>query len=201
MKRKEHWEGVYSNKNEAELSWTQPDPGISISLIGKVCPSGGRVIDVGGGDSVLAERLTDAGYSVAVLDLSSVALRRAAARMGERAEKVQWIEGDVTASPDLGEFDVWHDRAVFHFFTEAPSRAAYVALMKHTIPMGGYAILATFARDGPSKCSGLEVRRYDSASLAVEVGAQFELCETVPHTHLTPWGKPQSFQYSVFRRA
>jgi len=202
MSRKDHWESVYAAKDDAELSWTQSDPRVSLLLIGKVCPPGGRVIDVGGGNSALAGRLTGAGYRVTVMDLSGAALARAAAPMGPRAAAVRWVEADVTAAPppNLGAFDVWHDRAVFHFLIEPADRAAYVALLRRTIPAGGYAIIATFAPDGPAKCSGLDVRRYDATSLHAELGDGFTLCETVFETHLTPWGKAQPFQYSLFRR-
>jgi 2-polyprenyl-3-methyl-5-hydroxy-6-metoxy-1,4-benzoquinol methylase len=199
MSRQEHWESVYQKKGDSDLSWTQHEPRTSLALIREVCPTG-RVIDVGGGTSPLAERLLDAGYSVAVLDVSAVAITRAQARLGARADDVQWIIADVTEPGELGTFDVWHDRAVFHFLTEAPDRTAYVALLSRTIPSGGHAVIATFAPDGPEKCSGLPVRRYDGESLATELGPGFRLIRTVAETHLTPWGKPQSFQYSVFKR-
>jgi 2-polyprenyl-3-methyl-5-hydroxy-6-metoxy-1,4-benzoquinol methylase len=201
MDRKDHWQGVYSSKPDAELSWTQADPHISLFLVAKVCPTGGSVIDVGGGDAPLAGRLVDAGYSVAVMDISNAALTRAAEKLAERADRVRWIDADVTAdSTSLGTFDVWHDRAVFHFLSDPNDRAAYVALLTKTVVIDGHAIIATFALDGPEKCSGLEVRRYDSKSLAIEMGPAFELIESVPEQHITPWGKSQSFQYGLFRR-
>jgi SAM-dependent methyltransferase len=199
MGRKEHWESVYGSKSDAELSWTQPEPSLSLSLIREVCPAG-RVIDVGGGNSLLAERLLDRGYSVTVLDISEVATRHARERLAVRANQVHWIVADVTAGPELDTFDVWHDRAVFHFLTEAADRASYVALLARTLPAGRHAVIATFAPDGPEKCSGLEVRRYSGPALSVELGARFELLKTVPETHVTPRGVPQSFQYSVFKR-
>ncbi len=113
---------------------------------------------------------------------------------------VRWIVADVTASPDLGRHDVWHDRAVFHFLTEPADRAAYVALLNRTVSVRRHAVIATFAPEGPAKCSGLEVRRYSGQSLRAELGANWELLKTAPETHMTPDGKPQSFQYSVFRR-
>jgi SAM-dependent methyltransferase len=198
MTPREHWESVYASKGDADVSWTQPDPRLSLSLIREVCPQG-RVIDVGGGTSVLAQRLLDAGgFAVAVLDISGAALARSRERLGERADAVRWIVADVTAPADLGQFDVWHDRAVFHFLTGPAQRAAYVALLTRTVPVGGHAVIATFAPDGPEQCSGLEVRRYDGAALAAELGGRFRRLKTVPQTHRTPWGKPQSFQYSVF---
>jgi SAM-dependent methyltransferase len=193
-----HWESVYTSKGD-DVSWTQPEPRTSLLLIGEVCPRG-RVIDVGGGASVLVDRLIDAGYAVAVLDISGAALARSRARLGTRADDVCWIVADVTSVPDVGHHDLWHDRAVFHFLTERAQRAAYVALLSRTVPVGGHAVIATFALDGPEKCSGLPVCRYDGSALARELGAGFQLLRNEPETHLTPWGNPQSFQYSVFVR-
>ena len=145
---KEHWETVYASKSDAELSWTQAEPLTSLSLIEEVCAAG-RVIDVGGGVSVLAERLLERGYSVTVLDISQTALERARKRLGDRANEIHWMVADVTANPDLGFCDVWHDRAVFHFLIAAAERAAYTALLARTVPVGGHAVIATFALDGP----------------------------------------------------
>jgi len=194
-----HWETVYTSKSDAELSWTQQEPTTSLTLIEDVCPAG-RVIDVGGGTSLLAERLLDRGYAVTVLDISQAAIDRARQRLGARITEVSWIVADVTAGPDLGTFDVWHDRAVFHFLTASGDRAAYAALLARTVPVGGHAVIATFAPDGPEKCSGLEVRRYDSPGLAAELGLRFHLLRSVPELHRTPWGAAQSFQYSLFER-
>lgn len=207
MSRKDHWESVYESKDDSQVSWTQAEPHVSLSLIAEVCPTGGLVIDVGGGTSVLAERLVAAGYSAAVLDISENALvrarTRAQQRMGAQAVEIQWIVADVTAAPDLGRFDVWHDRAVFHFLTAPEERRAYVAMLMRTVPAGGHAVISTFALDGPEKCSGLPVHRYDAQRLHAELGgasAGFELIKRVPQIHTTPWGASQSFVYSVLRR-
>ena len=199
MDTKEHWESVYRSKGDQEVSWTQADPQLSLSLISEVSGAG-SVIDVGGGASALAGRLVDAAYSVAVLDISQASLDRAAAKLGTRAGRVRWVAADVTAAPELGTFDVWHDRAVFHFLTDPEQRAEYVSLLSRSVLVGGHAVIATFALDGPEKCSGLPVRRYDAKSLSAELGAGFTLIKSVPAIHTTPSGKPQSFQYSVFRR-
>jgi len=199
MNTQAYWEAVYASKADRELSWTQPEPRLSLSLIGEVCPTG-RVIDVGGGASVLASELLDLGYSVTVLDISRMALDRARNRLGARANKIHWMVADVTANPDLGSFDVWHDRAVFHFLIGLAERAAYTALLTRTVPVGGHAVIATFALDGPERCSGLETRRYDGQTLAAELGPPFELLKSVPEIHVTPGGGRQSFQYSLFRR-
>jgi 2-polyprenyl-3-methyl-5-hydroxy-6-metoxy-1,4-benzoquinol methylase len=200
MTAQEHWESVYASKGDRDPSWTQPEPRTSLSLIGEVCPVG-RVIDVGGGGSFLAAKLFERGYSVTVLDISQTAIDQARNRLGARAGQIHWIVADVTAHPDLGCFDVWHDRAVFHFLITPAGRAAYTALLARTVPVGGHAVIATFALDGPEKCSGLEVRRYDGQMLAAELGPQFDLLKSVPEMHVTPRGEQQSFQYGLFRRA
>ncbi len=199
MQAREHWDAVYQSKGDAQVSWTQPEPALSLSLIREFCQSG-HVIDVGGGTSTLVDRLLDAGYSIAVLDVSAVALDRAKARLGPRAESVHWIVADVTTATNVGTYDVWHDRAVFHFLTEPADRTAYVAALSRSVPIGGHAVIATFALDGPETCSGLPVRRYDGSTLAAELGTGFALQASLPDTHLTPWGKPQQFNYAVFKR-
>ena len=199
LSRKEHWESVYKSKSEDQVSWTQSEPGTSLALVREFCRQG-SVIDVGGGTSLLAERLLDTGRTVAVLDISDAAIARARARLGVRANRVRWIVADITDAPNLETFDLWHDRALFHFLADPADRAAYVALLSRTILPGGHAIIATFGPEGPEKCSGLHVRRYDGPQLSLELGPGFELLKSVPEIHLTPWGKPQAFQYSLFRR-
>jgi len=198
MNRIEHWNSIYSSRSDAELSWTQTEPAISLRLIGEVCPAG-RVIDVGGGNSALAGKLLERGYSATVLDISAAALDRARTQMGSRAAEVNWVVADIANAPQLEPADVWHDRAVFHFLTDTADRAAYKRSLLGSVVVGGYAVIGTFALDGPDKCSGLDVRRYDAALLAKELGSAFALVKTEQETHLTPWGKQQSFQFSVFR--
>jgi hypothetical protein len=120
--------------------------------------------------------------------------------VGERAASIQWIAADITGSPELGHYEVWHDRAVFHFLTDREDRVRYVELLSRTLRAGDHAIIATFAPDGPERCSGLQVQRYDGAALAAELGRGFDLLKSVPEIHLTPWGQPQAFQYALFRR-
>jgi SAM-dependent methyltransferase len=200
VNRKEHWDSIYSTKGDAELSWMEPDAGTSLSLIHEACAAG-TVIDIGGGTSPLAGKLLDDGYSVAVLDISEAALFRARERLGAQASRVRWLPLDLLTISSLPQqFDVWHDRAVFHFLTERGDRHHYAALLARTVPTGGHAVIATFAPDGPTKCSGLDVCRYDGVSLATEIGERFALLKTLLASHRTPWGKPQSFQYSLLRR-
>jgi SAM-dependent methyltransferase len=202
MDRKTHWQAVYAGKPDDELSWYQADPQPSLDLILAASGGRGRVIDVGGGSSILVDRLLEARFEkVAVLDISVAAIERSKSRLGERAGQVQWIVADVTHYGDLGQFDVWHDRAAFHFLTDPAERKRYGRLVRKTLPVGGHLIVGTFAADGPEKCSGLEVCRYDARSLAEELGAGFELLRKLTETHVTPWGKPQAFLYCVFRRS
>lgn len=201
MDRKAHWDGVYASKSDTEVSWYQARPALSLTLIGEICPHKGRVIDVGGGASVLVDRLLDAGFDQpAVLDVSETALARAKARLGQASRRVQWIVADVTKARDIGRFDVWHDRAVFHFLAAPQERRAYVELATRTLSPGGHVVLSTFALDGPMRCSGLDVCRYDAASVSAELDQAFELVKESAETHITPAGQPQSFFYGVFRR-
>jgi len=201
MPRKDHWDAVYTTKANDEVSWFEVDPTISLDLIEQVSPPPKSVIDVGGGQSFLVDRLLDTGIDqVAVLDISNVALDRTKERLGERAASIEWIEGDVTSISDVGTFDLWHDRAVFHFLTEPKDREAYLKLAAKSIPLGGHMIIGTFAPDGPEKCSGLPVCRYDADSMASTLGEKFSLIECLNYLHATPWGKEQHFFFGVFQR-
>lgn len=200
--RKEHWEAVYRAKGETEVSWYQEEPRLSLELIRSVAPArGGHVVDIGGGASVLVDRLLELPFAdVTVLDLSETALERAQARFGERARRVRWVVADVTASPALGPCDVWHDRAVFHFLTDPADRTRYVNLARQTVVAGGHLVIGSFADDGPERCSNLEVRRYNAATMAAELGHGFSFVQEARELHTTPWGTSQAFFYGVFRR-
>lgn len=200
--RKTHWEDVYSTKGETGVSWYQDEPRLSLELIRAIAPiEGGRIIDVGGGASVLVDRLLDLPFAeIAVLDISETALDKAKARLGELAERVRWVVADVAETPELGTFDVWHDRAVFHFLTDLADRRSYVKLARKTVPSGGHVIIATFADDGPKQCSNLDVCCYNATSLASELGDGFSLDEEAREMHTTPWGSSHPFFYGVFRR-
>jgi hypothetical protein len=200
--RKTHWERVYSTKAETGVSWYQDEPRLSLELIEAVAPAeGGRIIDVGGGASVLVDRLLDLPFGeIAVLDIAETALGKARARLGQRAERVRWVVADVTERPELGIFDIWHDRAVFHFLTDAEDRRSYVELAQETVPEGGHLIIATFADDGPNRCSDLDVCHYNARSLASELGEGFSLVREARETHTTPWSSSQPFFYGVFTR-
>jgi len=200
--RRAHWQSVYLTRSEQQVSWTQQDPEPSLSLIEKF--AGGRrasIIDIGGGASRLVDALCQRGYeAVTVLDLSQAALDAAKQRLGAEATNVQWIAADITQWRPPAAFDIWHDRAAFHFLVEADDREAYLKSLHMGVRTGGHAIIATFALDGPEKCSGLPVQRYNPESLAKTVGPSFELIAQERHHHTTPWGAMQSFQFSVLRR-
>jgi SAM-dependent methyltransferase len=199
--RTEHWQRVYQTKAEDEVSWFQARPEISLDLIRATdLPRDAAIIDIGGGESRLVDALLEAGHSdVTVLDLSSAALEVARRRLGAKAGEVKWIVGDATKwSPRTG-YDIWHDRAAFHFLTDAADRLAYMERLRSSLRPGGQVIIGTFGPDGPEKCSGLPVMRHDSRSLAAELGPRFRLEETRPHEHLTPGGNLQHFQFSRFR--
>jgi SAM-dependent methyltransferase len=200
--RRAHWQSVYTRKGENEVSWFQENPVPSLELIAQVgATTASAIIDIGGGAARLVDNLLDRGFGdVTVLDLSDAALEAARARLGSRAARVHWIVADATVWEPLKEYDIWHDRAAFHFLTEERDRAAYGVRFRRALKVGGYAIIATFALDGPEQCSGLPVVRYDPASLGQTLGHDFQLIDTRRHTHETPWGSYQSFQFSVFRR-
>ncbi|XSC47085.1 class I SAM-dependent methyltransferase [Bradyrhizobium sp. RDT10] len=204
--RQAHWENVYTTKGENEVSWFQQSPAPSLELIVQAgATSKSAIIDVGGGASRLVDSLVEQGFEdVTVLDVSGAALAAAKSRLegrlGASAARVSWIIADATTFEPVKPYDIWHDRAAFHFLTDASDRAAYIARLKRGLKIGGHAIIATFALDGPEKCSGLPVARYDSASLGRTLGSMFKLVHTQRHEHVTPWDSRQMFQFSVFRR-
>ena len=196
-----YWQRQYATRAPDSVGWYEADPSMSRRLVAEALKHGARsVIDVGGGASSLVDHLVDEGILVAVLDIADGGLAVARERLGERARQVTWIVADVTTASDIGRFDVWHDRAVFHFLTEPADRAAYVALAMRTIEDGGTALVATFAPDGPERCSGLPVRRYDAAALALELGPGFRFEASEPYVHVTPSGVSQPFVYSRFTK-
>ena len=202
MNRQEHWNDVYRAKGAQNVSWFQTEPTLSLELIKAAqVPADGGVLDVGGGASVLVDRLLDAGYArLGVLDISAAALALARERLGARAGAVEWFESDVTGFQPPHRFALWHDRAVFHFLTSVAERRAYVAALERTLAPGGAVVIATFALDGPPQCSGLDVARYDENSLASELGAHFVLRQVLRETHRTPWNSEQRFVYCRFQR-
>jgi trans-aconitate methyltransferase len=203
MTGSDHWNRVYGEKAHEDVSWFQQRPSVSLAAIdrhveGNKC----AFIDIGGGASLLVNHLAERGWKdLTILDISGSALAVAKQRLGERAAIVEWIVADITRwRPERG-YDVWHDRAVFHFLTQRDQRDAYRNALQSGTHPGSIVIMATFAPDGPEKCSGLIVERYDSRALASELGSSFELLEDWREMHQTPWGSGQSFNWCVFRRA
>ncbi len=204
MDLKTHWDALYKTKAPNETSWYQEHPSKSLELI-KATGIGqreGMLIDVGGGASTLVDRLLSDGFQrITVLDISPEALQQAKTRLGTRAECVTWIEGDITqVILPYHLYDLWHDRAVFHFLISPDDRQHYLRTLNDAVKPGGHAILAAFALDGPPQCSGLEVMRYDPETLSEALGRGFRLVESAYEEHQTPSGAHQRFVYCRFRR-
>ena len=201
MDTEAHWNRVYGSKKPDEVSWYQTSPEESMRFIRQLGGTSARVIDVGAGASGLVDALLHAAYPRPIaLDLSAEGLEHAKRRLGPRAELVDWIVGDVTSEPALPDVDVWHDRAVLHFLTQLEDQQAYARLAASTVRRGAHAVIGTFAPDGPERCSGLQVQRHDGASMALLLGAPFELLEERRQVHRTPSGAEQRFCWSVLRR-
>ncbi len=202
MNRKAHWESVYAGKAPDKVSWYQETPRLSLRLIGASGVSRkDAIIDVGGGDSVLVDCLLERGFSdVSVLDISGTALAKSIDRLGEKANCVEWIEADITAFTSQRKYDLWHDRAAFHFLTDSEDRKKYVAALKNSLAADGKLIIGGFAMDGPTRCSGLDVVRYDEQDIGKELGSEFQLYDQASQTHITPGGAKQNFAFFCFRR-
>lgn len=202
MGSKEHWENIYRKDTDAELSWHQNEPWASFELMHKAgLTTTSSVIDIGGGTSRIVDGLLALGLGdVSVLDLSEHALMAAQRRLGADSSKVNWIVADVTRWQPARVFDIWHDRAVFHFLVDPVERDAYIHRLADSLSPKGHAIIATFALDGPEKCSGLAVARYSPESLSETLGDGFSLVAHNRYVHHTPWGSPQPFQYSLLRK-
>jgi hypothetical protein len=197
-----HWNKVHTKRSPTEVSWYQPRPTVSLELLescGLALDAG--IIDVGAGASTLIDELLKRGHSkVAVLDMSEVGLERSQSRLGAEAEKVQWYVADVTDFQAPHKFELWHDRAVFHFLTDAKDRMSYRASLLNNVQSGGHSIIATFSLEGPPRCSGLDVVRYSPETLSAELGPELELIGARDEAHQTPNGVTQAFTYCLFRR-
>lgn len=204
METKDHWQEVYETKPPDAVSWFQEHPELSLQFIAHTgVGKSGHIIDVGGGASTLVDDLLDRDYrNITVLDISAAALEVAQERLGSRAKAVTWLEADITQMQLPFKFyDVWHDRAVFHFLTQATDRRKYVEAVRHSVKPGGHVIVATFGIDGPSRCSGLDVVRYDPERLHSEFGESFDLVRSTGESHQTPFGTEQKFIYCYCRKA
>lgn len=203
VEKQAHWQNVYETKGERDVSWFEESPAISLELIRATgAGAAGPIIDIGGGASPLVDVLVQEGFhSITVLNLSEKELAASRQRLGAKAAQISWIVADVTTWQPSQTFDVWHDRAAFHFLTEPTDRAAYAERVRKAVRPGGHVIIGTFALDGPEWCSGLPVARHHAASIGDVLGLSFKLIETRRHDHATPSGVVQRFQFSRFQRA
>ncbi len=197
---KQHWETVYQTKQANEVSWTQETPQTSLDFIRSLnLPKSASIIDIGGGDSKLVDFLLDEGYeNLTVLDISATALERAKARLGERAEKVNWIVADITDFKPDTSYDVWHDRAAFHFLTENEQIEKYLNIVHAAVT--GFLLIGTFSEDGPKKCSGLEIKQYSGTSLENVFKRDFTKIACKKEDHITPFNTKQNFTFCSFKR-
>ncbi len=202
MKRKNHWINIYETKELKECSWYQPIPETSLNFFNEHnIPLSAKIIDIGGGDSFLVDHLMIPGYQqISVLDIASKALERAKSRLGDNSQSIHWIESDVLNFTPKERYDVWHDRAAFHFLTEKKEIEKYVAIAYESLNPNGLLLIGTFSEQGPEKCSGIQVQRYSSEQLRETFGGLFEPlnCHTVDHK--TPSGAIQNFVFCSFRK-
>lgn len=200
--RHAHWENVYTTKDERTVSWFQDRPNVSLDLIRATgVGADASIVDIGGGPSRLVDALIDDGFKdITVLDLSEEALAISKARLGDKGEPAAWVAANITAWEPTRRYDLWHDRAALHFLTDPHDRAAYAERLSRAVNPGGHVIIATFAPDGPERCSGLPVIRHDAASIGALLGPSFALIESRRHDHQTPAGATQRFQFSRFQR-
>lgn len=199
--RKTHWEDIYRTHPPERHGWYQDSPDVSLSLIEATgVLDGGSIIDVGGGASRLIERLVETRCRLTVLDISSPALEEAKKKLGDRAARVAWVVADITRHTFAETFDLWHDRAVFHFLVNPEDRRAYVAALNSALGIGGHLVISTFGPEAPKKCAGLKVVRYSPESLHRELGGNFALEEVKEELHTTPGGTKQEFIYCRFRK-
>ena len=198
--RTDHWQNIYANKQPNEVSWTQDVPKTSLDLINSFkLPKDATIIDIGGGDSKLVDFLLNAGYTnLTVLDISSNALERAKKRLGDKASMVKWIVSDITSFQPTEKYDVWHDRAVFHFLTTAGEVQQYISIAQQAVT--DYMVIGTFSESGPEKCSGLHIRQYNEATLSQILKQYFDKLKCFTEDHITPFSTVQNFLFCSFRK-
>jgi 2-polyprenyl-3-methyl-5-hydroxy-6-metoxy-1,4-benzoquinol methylase len=202
MSSQTHWEKIYGTKAPDAVSWYRPHLETSLELIQRAAPArSASIIDVGGGESTLVDDLLAQGYqNITVLDISQTAIDATMKRIGTASSQVRWLVADITATQlEPAAYDVWHDRAVFHFLTASEARVAYVRQVANAVKSGGHVIVSTFGPEGPTKCSGLDVVRYNADSLHQEFGVHFRLLDHVKESHRTPFGTVQQFLYCFCR--
>lgn len=197
---KNHWENVYETKNPDQVSWTQKKPQTSLDFINSFgLGKEAKIIDIGGGDSNLVDFLLEEGYeNITVLDISAKALEKAKQRLGDKADKIKWIATDITAFQPTETYDIWHDRAAFHFLTTPEQVSKYIDIAKKNIT--GYLVLGTFSKNGPTKCSGLDIQQYDEESLSENLKKDFEKIQCITEDHTTPFETTQNFIFCSFKK-
>ena len=198
----QHWDKVYETKAENEVSWFQANPQHAGELMKLFnLPPGAAIIDIGGGDSLFVDAMLAAGYkNITVLDISAAAIYRAIARLGEKAGRVTWIVSDITSFKPKKKYDLWHDRAAFHFLITEEQITQYVSIAGEAVKKDGYMLLGTFSENGPTKCSGLEIKQYSEPAMTARFAADFERLKCLYEDHVTPANKVQSFIFCGFRR-
>lgn len=201
-KLEKHWETVYQTKDTTKVGWYQPKPQISLDFFGKTrIPKDAAILDVGGGDGNLVDHLLEEGFQdISILDISETALDKIKLRLAERLAQVKFTVSDILDFQPTEKFWIWHDRAVFHFFTDPVDQRKYRSLVECSIPSGGYLILATFSKSGPNTCSGLPVQQYDIQDLEAFFWQEFHLLEGINYDHITPSGSAQNYSVCLFRR-
>jgi ubiquinone/menaquinone biosynthesis C-methylase UbiE len=201
--RKAHWENIYQSKQLNEVSWYEPTPETSLSFFNQFnTPLDAKIIDVGGGDSLLVDHLLRLGYiNITILDISEAALNRAKARLGDKAAMVKWIVADAAVFTPTEKYDIWHDRAAFHFLTNEADIESYILTIKKGLNKGGRLIVGTFSEKGPTKCSGIEIRQYSEQTLSQRLGAYFQKIKCITVDHLTPFNTIQNFVFCSFKSA
>lgn len=198
--RQKHWEQIYQTKELKDVSWFQPKPETSLSFFENV-PLTAKVIDIGGGDSFLVDHLLDLGYrDVSVLDISASAIERAIVRLGNRAKQVKWIVSDITTFQPTEKYDFWHDRAAFHFLVNEKDISNYLEIAHENINSSGVLVIGTFSEQGPTKCSGIEIKQYSETSLSNLFGSVFEKVDCIRVDHQTPFDTIQNFVFCSFRK-
>lgn len=200
--RKDHWENIYTTKELTDVSWFQPVPETSLEFLAQFnLPKTAKIIDVGGGDSLLVDHLIEQGYSnITVLDISALALERAKVRLGDKAELVKWIVSDASTFSPVETYDFWHDRAVFHFLTEEKDIENYIKVLAKGVKVDGILVMGTFSEVGPTKCSGIPIKQYSEKSMTDRLTALFDKIKCLTVDHRTPFDTIQNFLFCSFRR-
>ncbi len=200
MERKKHWESVYKKNEPDQLSWSQEIPKTSLDFINSFdLDKTSEIIDIGGGDSKLVDYLLEEGYvNITVLDISAKSLDRAKKRLGNKADKINWIVSDITEFEPESNFDIWHDRATFHFLTTADQISKYLNTARKSV--NGYLTIGTFSENGPKKCSGLDIKQYSEESLTKELKNGFDKIRCIKEDHTTPFNTKQNFLFCSFKR-